>query len=120
MAAPATVDIAELGERIVAVLTDDLRKPAYRGHPNPLAGHCYVASEALYHLLGGKAAGITPMRITHEGGPHWWIRTRDGDHVDLTAGQFTTPVPYAQGVGCGFLTRQPSKRAQTVLDRVRY
>jgi hypothetical protein len=27
-------------------------------------GNCYYTSEALYHILGGKAAGWKPMRIT--------------------------------------------------------
>jgi len=29
-----------LARRVVAALSDDLRKPAYRGDPNPLRGHC--------------------------------------------------------------------------------
>jgi len=55
-------------ERVRGALSDDLRKPEYQGNPNPVAGHCYVASEALYHRLGGKAAGWTPQSIRHEGG----------------------------------------------------
>lgn len=31
-------------------LTDDLRKESWRGNKNKLAGHCYVASEAAFHL----------------------------------------------------------------------
>lgn len=99
-------------------LTDDLRRPPYRGNPNPMAGHCYVASEALYHRLGGKAEGWTPMFIHHEGAPHWFLRHEDGAIIDATADQFRTPVPYEEATGKGFLTRQPSERAQTVLDRL--
>lgn len=29
-------------------------------------GNCYVAAEALYHLLGGKAAGYVPHTVRHE------------------------------------------------------
>lgn len=104
----------DLVARIRAALTPDLLAPAYRDNPR---AHCYVASEALYHLLGGKAAGITPMRIRHEGSSHWYLRTPEG-YVDPTADQFETPVPYDQGVGCGFLTRAPSLRARIVLERV--
>lgn len=73
---------------------------------------CYHACEALYHRLGGKAAGLTPMRIRHEGASHWYLRweTEDGTlYLDPTAGQFDTPVPYAEGRGCGFLTKAPSR-----------
>ena len=36
----------EVAALIAESLTDDLRRPPWRGSPNPLAGHCYVASEA--------------------------------------------------------------------------
>lgn len=99
-------------------LSEDLRKPAYRDNPNPIAGHCYVASEVLYHKMGGKAAGWTPQTIQHEGGPHWFIKNKEGVVIDPTADQFETKVPYEEGRGCGFLTRQPSARSQVVLDRL--
>lgn len=99
-------------------LSDELRKPDYRGDANPVAGHCYVASEAIYHQLGGKGAGWTPQSIRHEGGPHWFLKHQDGTVIDATADQFCTPVPYDQARGCGFLTRQPSARTQAVLDRL--
>lgn len=100
-------------------LTDDLRKPQYRGKENCLAGHCYVASEALYHLLGGQKSGWVPHSIQHEGGPHWYLKHKhSGAILDPTASQFESPVPYDQGRGRGFLTKIPSKRTQTVLDRV--
>lgn len=102
-------------------LTDDLRKPHYQGNPNPMAGHCYVASEALYHLLGGKAAGYKAFTINHEGEPHWFLKDAQGNVIDPTADQFTTPVPYDQARGIGFLTGdKPSKRAQTLLSRLNY
>jgi hypothetical protein len=75
-----------------------------------------VASEAFYHLVGGKKAGYKPMTITHEGVVHWYL-LGPGGVVDLTAGQFDTPVPYEHGRGRGFLTKQPSKRAQKLMER---
>lgn len=111
--------IAKIVRRVQDSLSDDLRKPRYRGHENCLAGHCYVASEALYHLLGGHHSGWVPQTVQHEGGPHWYLKHKfSGAIVDPTATQFETPVPYDKGVGKGFLTRQPSKRTQVVLDRV--
>ncbi len=82
-------------------------------------GLCYVASEAIYHALGGKSAGITPQVVHHEGGTHWYLLCRDGSIIDATADQFQTPVPYGRGRGCGFLTREPSARAQAILDALR-
>lgn len=116
------MDMRKINRMVEAVkshLTDDLRKPQYRGHENCLAGHCYVASEALYHMLGGSEKGWTPHTIQHEGGPHWYLKHKhSGAILDPTANQFKTKVPYEKGRGCGFLTKQPSKRTQTVLNRI--
>lgn len=111
-------DLDDLGVKIRSVLTDDLLKPEYRDNPRPYAGHCYVASEVYYHLAGGKAAGYKAMGMEHEGSQHWWLENKDGQVVDLTAEQFKTPVPYHKGKGRGFLTKDPSKRAQTIIQRL--
>jgi hypothetical protein len=102
-----------MADRVRAALTDDLRRAPWRGSENPMAGHCYVASESYYHL----APGCKPMTVRHEGSVHWYL-TRNGETIDLTADQFDTPVPYHLGVGRGFLTRAPSKRAARVIERV--
>ena len=91
-----------------------------------MTGHCAVATESAYHLLGGKPAGWTPMNLHHEGSSHWFLRHADGRILDITASQFKTAVPYTKGRGCGFQTplkdarglQLPSKRAQVVIDRV--
>ena len=75
---------------IAAALTPDLLKPEFRGKPHPLAGHCYVASEVIFHLNGGRAAGWTSHFISHEGAPHWFLRDPAGKVRDLTASQFKT------------------------------
>jgi hypothetical protein len=115
--------LSQLIERLQCVLTADLLREPYRSRvangAHPLTGYCYVACEALYHALGGKAAGYTPMCIQHEGGPHWWLRGPSGEVVDPTAAQFSSPVPYERGVGKGFLTREPSARARVVLERMK-
>jgi hypothetical protein len=105
-------------ERIVAALTDDLRRAPWQGSPNPLAGHCYVASEVYWHLNGGPSSGLVPQVIRHEGATHWFLRATDGRVIDLTADQFSTPVPYHLARGCGFLTKRPSKRAAIVIERI--
>jgi hypothetical protein len=110
---------AALIARVQAALTDDLRRAPYKGDPNPLAGHCYVATEALYHLLG-PSAGWAPRVISFpDGGTHWFLQ-RGAERLDPTAGQFEgEPIPYTRARGCGFLTRQPSRRARVVIARVR-
>ena len=111
--------------QIQKVLSPDLLKPEFRAmyNPsNPMAGHCYAASEALYHLLGGTKSGYTPHRGKDELGiTHWWLQNSNGKIVDPTAEQYLsvgrTP-PYENGKGGGFLTKQPSKRAREIIRRV--
>lgn len=108
---------AEAQIRAAARRSPDLRAAAYAGRA-PLAGHCYVASEALYHAAGGASGPWKPETVRHEGGVHWYLRHRTRGHVlDLTAEQFTAPPPYAEGRGRGFLTKQPSRRAAELLRR---
>lgn len=112
------MEVVTLARDVRAVLTDDLRKPKYRGSPNPVAGHCYVASEAALFLLRNRGIkGWKPMFIQHEGEPHWFLRHTSGLILDLTAEQFKTPVPYELAKGKGFLTKEPSKRAMEVVHR---
>jgi hypothetical protein len=99
-------------------LTDDLRSAKFRGHECKTAGHCYVASEAVYHALGGKAAGYTPMQIKHEGTSHWFLKHSSGKILDATSDQFATAVPYEKAKGRGFLTKEPSRRAKTLMSRL--
>jgi hypothetical protein len=80
-------------------------------------GNCYVTSEALYHLMGGKSNGWLPKRMRHEGDTHWFLFNRlTGQIVDATAHQFKTLPDYDNGIGCGFLTAQPSKRARALMQ----
>ena len=108
----------QLRADIRSSLTDDLRKPKYRSNPNPIAGHCYVASEALYHLYEGNTFTPMVMRIAND--THWFLKCRDsGKIVDITADQFDFPIDYSTAKGSGFLTRNPSKRALKVIERVK-
>ena len=107
-------------------LSSDLLKACYRleNQTNPTFGHCYVASEALYHLSGGKASGLLIKRARDDRGiTHWWLEYKEEKVLDPTAEQYyisgRTP-PYAKGVGAGFLTRNPSKRALILMDRIRH
>lgn len=107
-----------LVDQIRSNLTPDLLKPQFREAEFP-TGHCYVASEALYHTLGGQGSGLKPMRLKMpDGVVHWWLETPDGEIIDPTHDQFEEPVPYHEGKAGGFLTREPSKRAQTLMSRL--
>ena len=115
------MDAAVLEREVQSVLTDDLLRPAYRKAPrrHHLTGHCYVASEALFYLLGGRPEGWVPQVVRHEGGTHWYLRNvRTGRIVDPTAAQFETCPPYAAGRGIGFLTKGPSARTREVIRRL--
>ncbi len=83
-------------------------------------GNCYVTSEALYHLLGGKEAGWTPMVIKHGGANHWFLKHKSGLIVDATAKQFKTLPNYPLAKGKGFLTGKPSKRALALMQLMLY
>jgi len=98
-------------------LSDDLRQKKYQGDEDPLKGHCYVAAEAAYHILGGKDKGWTPMNVQHEGDSHWFLKHSSGKILDPTAKQFKTPVPYETAKGKGFLTKQPSARAKKLIAK---
>lgn len=101
---------------IAQYLTNNLRKKKYRNNPNLLAGHCYVASEVLYHLYPGIYKSYF---IRHENEPHWFLKEiRNGKIVDITASQFKTTPNYSKARGIGFLTKKPSKRAQIILDQI--
>jgi hypothetical protein len=110
-------------QRIQQVLTPDLLKPQFRKKgEHPLYGHCYAASEALYHKLGGKNKGYKPVRGKDEKGiTHWWLLDKDGNILDPTSEQYTSKglePPYENGRPAGFLTREPSKRAREILRRI--
>lgn len=108
-------DMPHVEELIRFSLTDELRRPGYGSHP--MAGYCYIASEAYYHLMGGKVAGFIPCTIKHEGVTHWYLKHKSGRIIDITADQFKVPPDYSKGRGRGFLTKNPSKRAQIIMKR---
>ena len=85
----------------------------------PRRGNCYVTSEALYHLLGGKAAGWKPMRMPVDGESHWFLQHSSGLILDATAKQFGRHKPaYSQARGNGFLTLGPSRRARELMTKL--
>lgn len=112
--------------KIQSVLSDDLlndnwKKIIKKEINHPTAGHCYAASEALYHILGGKEKGFKPFVSKHKNKTHWWIEDKNGNILDPTAEQFyfkNELPPYKNKRGNGYLTKLPSKRAQIIINRV--
>ncbi len=104
-------------------LTSDLLSKQWRPFADEYCtGHCYIAAEALYHLIDGADAGLKVFVASYEEGTHWWITNNKGKIFDPTKIQYTAygeQPPYEKGRRGGFLTKQPSKRAQIVIDRVR-
>ena len=87
---------------------------------HPLKGYCYVASEALYHLAGGAAAGLSVYRCSlPQGGTHWWLADSAGRILDPTAEQFAEAPAFPTGTRTHFLSRKPSGRTARLIGRVR-
>lgn len=111
----------QVGSRIRRVLTPDLlsKEWAKRVKPrdHPTTGHCYIAAEALYHLLGGKDNGLAAYVIKKRNWTHWFLKDENGNILDPTRDQFDGRPPYESGRKTGFLTSWPSKRARVVLAR---
>ena len=109
-------------EHVAETFFDEVEEiPSVRRNPGTLqkvrkavgkARVCYPAAEVVYHAGGGKRAGLTPMQQVHEGESHWWVQGPKGQVLDPAAAQFNSPVPYERGVGRGFLTGGPSRRAR--------
>jgi hypothetical protein len=103
-------------------LSDDLRREEYQGEPNEFRGHCYVASEALYHLMD-KRRGFKPHTVQIGGETHWFLMIPGKINVlDPTFDQFDSPLPwclYQDSRGRGFLTKKPSRRARILIARVK-
>lgn len=69
--------------------------------------------------MGGKTSGLTPIQGNWEGMSHWALKTKDGEIIDLTVEQFTETPDYKLFRGKGFLTKMPSKKAQTIIDKMK-
>jgi hypothetical protein len=115
-------DIAKVMRSVKDCLTPDLLKPEYRNAnaSNPMYGHCYVATEALYHVLAvlGLIGDYSPWHGRDDCGiTHWWLQAAYG-RIDPTVEQYLQngkSPPYDVGRRGAFLTVKPSKRAEIVI-----
>jgi hypothetical protein len=103
-------------------LSDDLLKPKYliEGR-NKFTGHCYVATEAAYHLLSNKNKMVyKPAILNINGDTHWFLKNiLDHTIIDITRDQFDFIPNYNDSRGCGFLTKKPSKRTTILLNKIK-
>ena len=115
---------ARIAEYIRAVLSDDLLAPPWKGMKDRrvnVLGHCYAASEAAYHFLGGAKSGWKAVFSRDiDDSPHWYLVYENGALLDITADQLhDRQYVYSRGRGKGFLTKKPSARAQEIIRRVK-
>lgn len=103
-------------------LSDDLLKPKYllKGR-NKFTGHCYVATEAAYHLLSEEDKKIyKPAILKINGDTHWFLKNiLDNTIIDITKDQFNFTLKYENSKGCGFLTKLPSKRTTILINKIK-
>ena len=120
--------LLDLVRRVQACLTPDLLRKG-EGGKHPHAGHCAVASEAVWAKRARALGYKTRMGRTDSGGTHWWLVSPEGCVLDPTSAQFTQAHLrriYARGEGRGPQGVRykdgrlvPSARAREVLRRVR-
>lgn len=104
------------------VRQDCLRGSYRRPSRNPLAGMCYTASEAIYHLSEDPLVPYCVRYGRAQDATHWYLRHAETDQIiDVTASQFPAVDFYAmydKGRRRAFATKEPSKRARRILDRI--
>lgn len=116
--------IAEIREN----LTPDLLNSQWKHSADGVTGHCYVATEALYWLLG-KELGFKPHVLSHsicpelldEGETHWFLMKDNDIILDVTADQFKgANIPYHKGKPNGMMNHPEggSQRAQILIKRI--
>ena len=92
---------------------------------NPTYGHCYVATELLFHLLKSNKqladfrsyCGKDDLGVTH-----WWLANEDMVILDPTADQYLSVEripPYDVGRKQNFITPNLSKRAKQMMEILR-
>ena len=96
-------EIESVMKRIASNLEPNMVTKKYREEnaTNPMFGHCYHSSQALFHLMD---TDVLEQRtaVDYHGCSHWWLVDKTTEKIyDITADQYyhvgQTP-PYAKGV----------------------
>ncbi len=83
-------------------LTPDILTPKYReeNQNNPMYGHCYHTTQAMFYLLDTDTLDIM-CGTDWRDDKHWWLRDREtGYEVDMTSDQYYSigkEPPYDNG-----------------------
>jgi hypothetical protein len=95
-------DITVVMEKIANNLTPNMITKKYReeNKSNPMFGHCYHSSQALYYLMDTDVLEQMSAVDYHDCS-HWWLRDKNTKQIfDITADQyyFVNQIPpYAEG-----------------------
>ncbi len=125
----------KLVDAVRGALTDNDRNKPYKGHTNPMTGHCYVASQAVHYGLGKEMSDWKPHHVRHGAavdkdsngkmrpGTHIFLKNpKTNEIIDPTADQFEAPVPYDQGTPFGWMHHpdrsKPDNRTRPVFERM--
>lgn len=123
-----TRSISQIVSEIRKNLTPDLLKRCWKtSSDDGVTGYCYVASEALYWIIG-KQLGFRPYVLGHkdcpdllgEGETHWFLMKDKHVILDITADQFNGTIPYHLGRPNGMMNHPEggSKRAQVLIKKI--
>ncbi len=113
--------MTEIIELIQKSLSSDLlHKNTIPVKNNPLYGHCYIATEALYYLLDDKEKNkYVPSTINVNGITHWFLKHKHtSEIIDITKSQFDFELDYSKSRNRFFLSPKPSKRTLILINRI--
>jgi len=112
----------ELFELIINNLDDELLKSKYKKlkNKNKYTGHCYVATETLYHLMDEKTRlEYCPAILKIGNDTHWFLKNKNnGNIIDLTKNQYCFKLDYSNARNAAFLTKIPSKRTLILINKI--
>lgn len=86
-------------------------------------GFCYIATEALFHLIGGEKTNYRPAFYKKGKESHWWLVDNQGKILDPTKDQFKPNKPqYHLGKRIGFQNgyKKPSKKAAILIELIKH
>ena len=116
-------DLKKVTELITSKLSIKYCPPQFRENNfgNPLFGHCYHATQALYYFF--KDANLKIMSAPCDiAGSHWWLEDND-KIIDITADQYfnvsKTP-PYDKGKKSNWYgwKNRPHRKSQNLMHEV--
>jgi len=130
------LNISNIENGIVKFLSRDLLDAKWSKIPvandATTHGHCWVAAEAAYHILGGKGKDWEHRTLNNKGWPegldagethHFIQNKKTGEIIDPTRSQFgNVSIPYGNsifgGAFMGKTAENPSIRAKALLHRI--